>query len=163
MTSCASYSALKISDIPFVDRDFKRCVLAQGKQSSDQITVLNCHHYHIRNGADLRYFHQLEHLDLSANKLQKIDVQHNRKLQVLSVEHNHLTEINVRYNKQLRVLNISFNRLKTINLKYNPLLMYLNFTGNFMRSVDIRHNPRLISPFKYIHVINEPTIGAKGV
>ncbi|MEC6824603.1 hypothetical protein VXS02_14320 [Photobacterium piscicola] len=150
-----------VSSLTFLDPNFKRCVIAQGKENIQQITSLRCSHFNIRDAREIRYLTDLNSLDLSSNQLTYLDVNHNHQLQLLSVEHNKLSHLNLTDNPQLKIVNISFNHLKTIDVSDNPLLMYLNYDQTLVNDVDISHNPRLLAPFNTINVPNGPTIMAE--
>ncbi|WP_256384812.1 hypothetical protein [Photobacterium toruni] len=159
LAGCASPKM--VSSLTFVDPNFKRCVVAQGKQKIKQITTLDCRHFNIRDAREIRYLTYLKRLDLSSNQLTNLNISHNHQLQLISVEHNKLSTLDLSANPQLQIINISFNRLKTINVSDNPLLMYLNYDATLIKDVDIKHNPRLLAPFYTIDVPNGPTIMAE--
>lgn len=156
LSGCAQHYT-HIRDIPFVDANFKRCVVLQGKTYSDQITELKCQGQYISLIKELSNFRQLRHLDLSHNLLTRLDVSDNPSLEVLSVEHNRLKSLKVKDNRKLKVLNASYNHLKTLDVRKNTTLMYLNYHVNPMKKVDIRHNPHLVAPYSKTYIPHGPT------
>lgn len=58
-----------VSSLTFLDPNFKRCVIAQGKENIQQITSLRCSHFNIRDAREIRYLTDLNSLDLSSNQL----------------------------------------------------------------------------------------------
>ena len=150
-----------INSVTFLDSNFKRCVVAQGEENIQQITVLKCSHFNIRDAREIRYLTGLNSLDLSSNQLTYLDISHNSQLQLVSVEHNKLAYLDLSDNPQLQIVNVSFNHLKAIDVSDNPLLMYLNYDNTLIKHVDISHNPRLLAPFYTIDVPNGPTIMAE--
>ncbi|KPA53230.1 hypothetical protein VT25_08325 [Photobacterium leiognathi subsp. mandapamensis] len=156
LSGCAQHYA-NISDIPFVDPNFKRCVILQGKAYSEQITELKCEGQHIAQIKELSNFRNLKQLDLSHNQLTKLDVSDNPHLEVLSLEHNLLNKLKVKSNSQLKVLNVSFNRLTDLNIKKNKQLTYLNYEGNPLKNVDISQNPQLVEPYSEVYISNGPS------
>ena len=156
LSGCAQHYAT-ISDIPFADANFKRCVILQGKVYSKQITELKCDGLHISKIKELSNFPNLQHLDLAHNHLTKLDISHNPKLELLSIENNQLTKLNTKNNKKLRVLNVSFNHLTSLKVKNNKELTYLNYSGNHIKDVDIQNNPHLLEPYEKTYVINGPS------
>ncbi|PSV04134.1 hypothetical protein C0W80_01960 [Photobacterium leiognathi subsp. mandapamensis] len=156
LSGCAQHYA-NISDIPFVDPNFKRCVILQGKAYSEQITELKCEGQHISQIKELSNFKNLKQLDLSQNQLTKLDVSDNPHLEVLSLEHNLLNKLKVKSNRQLKVLNVSFNRLTDLDVRKNKELTYLNYEGNPLSNVDIHQNPQLVEPFSKIFISNGPS------
>ncbi|WP_297476527.1 hypothetical protein [uncultured Photobacterium sp.] len=158
-TGCAQPKT--VSELTFLDPNFKRCVVAQGKDNIQQITSLKCSHFNIRDAREIRYLTDLNSLDLSSNRLTYLDISHNRQLQLVSVEHNKLSHLDLTDNPQLKIVNVSFNHLKKLDVSDNPLLMYLNYDKTLIKNVDIRHNPRLLAPFDAIYVPNGPTISGE--
>ncbi|MEC6907284.1 hypothetical protein [Photobacterium piscicola] len=159
LTGCAQPKT--VSSLTFLDPNFKRCVVTQGKDNIRQITSLKCSHFNIRDAREIRYLTALKSLDLSSNRLTYLDISHNQQLQLVSVEHNKLAHLNLTDNPQLKIVNVSFNHLKTLDVSDNPLLMYLNYDKTLVNNVDISHNPRLLAPFNTINVPNGPTIMAE--
>ena len=159
LVGCAQSPTLK--SLTFIDPNFKRCVVAQGKQDIQQITTLECSHFNIKDAREVRYLTQLKTLDLSSNQLTYLDVSHNRQLHVLSVEHNKLSHVKLDHNSQLKIVNVRFNHLTTLDVSHNPLLTYLNYDDTLINHIDISRNPRLLAPFYTIDVPNGPTIMAE--
>ena len=159
LTGCAQPKT--VSALTFRDPNFKRCVVAQGEENIQQITVLTCSHFNIRDAREIRYLTGLNSLDLSSNQLTYLDISYNHQLQLVSVEHNKLAYLDLSDNPQLQIVNVSFNHLKAIDVSDNPLLMYLNYDNTLIKHVDISHNPRLLAPFYTIDVPNGPTIMAE--
>ncbi|PSV44929.1 hypothetical protein [Photobacterium sp. GB-36] len=156
LSGCAQHYAA-ISDIPFADANFKRCVILQGKVYSEHITELKCDGLHISKIKELSNFPNLQQLDLSHNHLTQLDVSHNPKLALLSVENNQLNKLNIKHNKKLRVLNVSFNHLVSLDVKKNKELTYLNYSGNHIKDVDIQNNPHLLAPYEKAYITNGPS------
>ncbi|MCG3863513.1 MULTISPECIES: hypothetical protein [unclassified Photobacterium] len=156
LSGCAQHYAA-ISDIPFVDANFKRCVILQGKAYSEQITELKCDGLHISKIKELSNFPNLQQLDLAHNQLSKLDISDNPKLELLSVEHNQLSKLKTKYNKKLKVLNVSFNHLTSLDVRKNKELTYLNYSGNHIKDVDIQNNPHLLAPYDKTYVTNGPS------
>ena len=158
LVGCAQQVQPTLQSLTFIDPNFKRCVLAQGKQEIKQITALSCSHFNIHDAREIRYLSHLKTLDLSSNKLTSLDVSHNTQLHVISVEHNKLSYLNLNHNPKLQIVNVSFNRLKVLDVSKNPVLSYLNYDDTLINHVDISHNPSLRTPFSLINVPNGPTI-----
>jgi|GEM_PF-4601178 len=81
LTGCKPPS--KISEIRFADNAFENCILGLGVEEFAEVTRIDCSSLDIESADEIKYFTDLEYLNLSLNHLTELDVSNNVKLQRL--------------------------------------------------------------------------------
>ena len=95
---------------------------------------------------------KLQHIDVSHNQIESIDLSQNTSLRSLSISNNKLTSLDISKNKYLRFLNASNshhysslkNQISYINLQNNPELRYLYLSRIGLKEIDLSYNRHLI-------------------
>ena len=123
-----------IADIDFKDAKLKQCVMETAANHqwthAYELTTLHCQSATITDANDIRWFINLEQLDLSSNQLTTLDVSANSALTTLILANNKLTTLNVLSNTALTTLNVDSNQLSVIDVSANTLLSILNVSFN---------------------------------
>lgn len=92
-------------------------------------TELNLDNKNIKDAKGIEYFTELTTLDLSSNKLDKIDVSALKKLSKLNLSSNELTALDVSKNTALEELNVSNNHIMYMSVDANTSLAGAKFDG----------------------------------
>lgn len=88
----------------------------------------------------LEVFEMLEVLEVSHNKLQKIDLAKNKKITKVNCASNELIILNISNNFDLIELDCSFNKLSTLDVTKNKSIKKLNVSHNNLTYLDISEN-----------------------
>ena len=91
-------------------------------------------------GLKLNEYINLQHLDLDANVITKLDPSVFEQLQYLSVSHNELTSIDLSNNLDLISLWVVDNELTQIDVSNNTMLEKLGISFNDIESLDVSNN-----------------------
>ena len=79
---------------------------------------------------------KLVDLNLSANKIQKIDVRQLVVLDILDLSGNLITEIDLSASYKLKTLKICSNRLKKVNFGYVQSILEMNVEDNLIADLE---------------------------
>ncbi len=102
-----------IEAIPFVDQNFRACVLETGDTYPDDITELDCGGRNIRSAAEVKYFENLRELSLEDNHLESLDLSDTPDLRHLNLSDNQLNGLDLSENHELREVRLSHNEIST--------------------------------------------------
>lgn len=95
---------------------------------------------------DLSKNSKLEHLNLTTNKLTRLNLSNQPNLEWLDASHNNsLTELNISSCINLRSIQASENNLATLDLSTNAKLDYIGVAWNNFKTIDLSHCPELIN------------------
>lgn len=108
-------------------------ISATGKPSESKIKTLQ----------GLQDFTALEHLDVSDNLIESIDVTHSPELSFVRLNGNNITSLNLSKNSELKILELNGNKISSIDLSNNKKLESLKINSNPIESLDLRDLPVL--------------------
>lgn len=86
---------------------------------------------------------QLEYLDITYSKIDKLDVSKNPNLEELHAFVTNLSEVDVTQNPKLRRLDLNTTGIREIDVTKNPKLFALNLEYTEVSSLDVTKNPEL--------------------
>lgn len=136
----------------FDDMNFYKCVVdAYNKENNTEydysynladdelklVTKVDCSSNELFNENKIKSVRGLEkllslvHLDISGNRITKLDLSSNKELMYINLSNNELTELDVSNNLKLTDLNVGNNNLTSLDLSTNNELLNLNTVGNF--------------------------------
>lgn len=120
---------------------------ADGTLSAEElaaVTKLDLSGQNIADLTGIEHFTALESLNVSNNRLTKLDVRANTRLRYLYCATNFLTSLDVTRCAELIDLNCERNQLTTLDLSGNPKLQQLYCRHNFLSALDVSHNLELV-------------------
>jgi len=122
---------------------FKKQKTSLTESDLEKIEELTCQDLKIESAKGIEKLVNLTYLDLSTNKIAKIDLSNLKKLKFIALDDNFLTDIDLNNNVELEEINIPCNNLKTVNLSKNIELINLNLTYNEIETIDLSNNSKL--------------------
>ncbi|MBM6916387.1 InlB B-repeat-containing protein, partial [Gemmiger formicilis] len=152
----AAGADLEISAQNFPDANFRAWLTnpanlngagADGSLSAEElaaVTKLDLSGQNIADLTGIEHFTALESLNVSNNRLTKLDVRANTRLRYLYCATNFLTSLDVTRCAELIDLNCERNQLTTLDLSGNPKLQQLYCRHNFLSALDVSHNLELV-------------------
>lgn len=152
----AAGADLEISAQNFPDANFRAWLTnpanlngagADGSLSAEElaaVTKLDLSGQNIADLTGIEHFTALESLNVSNNRLTKLDMRANTRLRYLYCATNFLTSLDVTRCAELIDLNCERNQLTTLDLSGNPKLQQLYCRHNFLSALDVSHNLELV-------------------
>ncbi|WP_394205378.1 leucine-rich repeat domain-containing protein [Shewanella waksmanii] len=128
-----------VSDIQFKDGAFERCIKKLNVKQVAEVTHVICNHSEIKDVSELKFFTQVQEIQLVKNEVERIDVSSLSQLKRLTVPENRLTAIDVSANPQLEFLNISRNAITKLDLSNNTNLEGLYAYQTQLKALNIGH------------------------
>lgn len=156
-----------IDDQKFPDTRFRQALLdeyhLETLEDIEKVTSLDLRYCNIQSLEGIKYFTNLETLDVSLNRLTSLDVSQNQKLRWLDAGNNQsmtqislpdsleyldcfdngIREIDLSHLDQLWYLNMTANDLSTIDLSYNEQITHLFLDDNHLKTLDLSHQIHL--------------------
>lgn len=138
--------------INFPDKIFKKFLIERFDKDGDgeisltealTITDVACSERCITSIAGIEYFPNLEELDCSRNKIEKIDVSENKKLRTLKCYSNPICDLNIKENKLLTALYCGDCNIDQLDCSHNKDLEILSCRFNPLTQIDLRNNNNL--------------------
>lgn len=145
---------ISVNETNFPDSVFRAYVLSGIDTDGDKVltvdeckkvTQINVRARDISNLKGIEYFTELQTLNVSSNKLSKLDVSSNTKLTYINASNNDITEAVIDKAVSLRTFLCSGNNLSTIDVKDNKVLDTLDLSGNKLQDIDVSANTKLVS------------------
>lgn len=145
---------IAVNETNFPDSIFRAYVLSGIDTDGDKVlteaeckkvTQINVRARDISNLKGIEYFTELQTLNVSSNKLSKLDVSSNTKLTYINASNNDITEAVIAKAVSLRTFLCSGNNLNEIDVKDNKFLDTLDLSGNKLQDIDVSANTRLTS------------------
>ena len=152
----AAGADLEISAQNFPDANFRAWLTnpanlngagADGTLSAEglaAVTKLDLSGQNIADLTGIEHFTALESLNVSNNRLTKLDMRANTRLRYLYCATNFLTSLDVTRCAELIDLNCERNQLTALDLSGNPKLQQLYCRHNFLSALDVSHNLELV-------------------
>lgn len=134
---------MKLDEISFDDEAFKKAVYASGATEAEEVTEIRGRRQQIGSTAGLQYFPNLRVLDLTRNRINRIDLSGNPRLEQLFIGNNQLEQLDLSGLDALEGLEVFMNDLETLDLSHNPKLEVLYANANDFAALDLSNNPLL--------------------
>ena len=146
-----------IDDQKFPDTRFRQALLdeyhLETLEDIEKVTSLDLRYCNIQSLEGIKYFTNLETLDVSQNqKLRWLDAGNNQSMTQISLPDslgyldcfdNGIREIDLSHLDQLWYLNMTANDLSTIDLSYNEQITHLFLDDNHLKTLDLSHQIHL--------------------
>jgi len=107
------------------------------------ILELNLINRNIENLKGLEYFSNLKVLNVSNNKLKKIDLKNNCKIEILDASNNNLSKIDLRGLVKIKKLLVNNNQIRHLLLPKSKKLFYLDIRYNKIKSISLSNYPSI--------------------
>jgi len=143
-------------EIIFNDATFKKSLVKNKKintngnseieiwEAMDYEGDINVSNRGILDLTGIEYFTSITKLNVSYNKLEKLDLGSNLALEEVYCNHNKIQKFDVSNLYELKVLQASNNRIAKIQLGNNTKLISLSLSDNFLTELDLTQNTDLI-------------------
>ena len=107
---------------------------------SGHLEELNLTECGLKGKVSLKSFKHLKSIDLSGNKIKKIDISANKSLNSLNLMDNSLGSIDITNNSGLTDVNLGNNKLSRLDISHNTNLKVLDVDSNRIENINFDNN-----------------------